>query len=79
MTSDNGHTSLSITIFYSGELAAGLHSSYWKIDDVIFTDDDEATREGFRNRITESFEFLTGGGCYALYDDERPLEGDMGH
>jgi len=79
MITDNGHNSLSITVFYPGDLSFGLNSTYWTINDVIFTDEDEETREGFRNKLTEAFEYLTGHGCYALYDDERPLEGDIGH
>ena len=79
MTTDNTHHSLSITVFYPGDLSAGLHSTHWTINDVIFTDEDEETRDGFRNKISEAFEYLTGYPCYALYDDERPLENDLGH
>jgi hypothetical protein len=79
MTTDNGHTALSITIFCIGDPSVGVHPAFWTIDSVIFTDEDEETREGFRNKITESFEFLTGESCYALYEDERPLENDVGH
>lgn len=66
-------TTSACTVIYPGELSAGLRECQWRIDGDMIFKDKEALEE-FRKSLSASFDLVTGGGHYIVFDHEWPKD-----